>query len=114
MFAVPQDVKAVSLFFFLSNNGWVNRRLPCNTVQFVVFNRGLVTLTFDDGFEENITTALPVLDQYGFKATHCFATQYVEGIQPPKRKCSKLPTMGPEFCSHTVTTRGSPKIQLPR
>jgi len=104
VFSVPQDVQAVSLYFFLGNNGWVQTDdYHITPYQYTGFNRGLVSLTFDDGFEENITTALPVLDQYGFKATHCFATQYVEGIPQAEQEVKQIAADGQEICAHTVT-----------
>ncbi|HSW99234.1 MAG TPA: polysaccharide deacetylase family protein [Candidatus Saccharimonadales bacterium] len=104
VFGVPQDVKAVSLFFFLSNTGWVQTDdYSVAPYTYTGFNRGLISLTFDDGFEENITTALPVLDQYGFKATHCFATQYVEGLPTAEQEVKQIAGDGQEVCAHTVT-----------
>lgn len=104
VFSVPQDVHAVSLYFFLSNNGWLQTDdYHVTPYQYVGFNRGMVTLTFDDGFEENITTAQPVLDQYGFKVTDCFATQYVEGIAKAEKEVKQIAADGQEICAHTVT-----------
>jgi peptidoglycan/xylan/chitin deacetylase (PgdA/CDA1 family) len=104
VFSVPQDVKSVSLFFFVSNNGWVQTDdYHVTPFKYTGFNRGLVSLSFDDGFEENITTALPVLDKYGFKATHCFATQYVEGIPAAVKQVQQIANDGQEICAHTVT-----------
>ncbi len=104
VFSVPQDVKAVSLFFFLSNNGWVQTDdYQVSPYTYQGFDKGRVTLTFDDGFEQNVTTVLPVLDQYGFKATQCDATQYVEGIPDQIANAKKFAADGQELCSHTVT-----------
>ncbi|HSX00236.1 MAG TPA: polysaccharide deacetylase family protein [Patescibacteria group bacterium] len=104
VFSVPQGVKSVSLFFFVSNNGWVQTDdYHVTPYQYTGFNRGLVTLTFDDGFEENVTTALPTLDKYNFKATECFATQYVEGLPDEVAITKKLADDGQEICSHSVT-----------
>jgi peptidoglycan/xylan/chitin deacetylase (PgdA/CDA1 family) len=104
IFSVPMDVQSVSVFFFLSNNGWVQTDdYHITPYHYTGFNRGIVTLTFDDGFEENITTALPVLDKYGFKATHCFATQYVEGLPAEVKIVQQIAADGQEICAHTVT-----------
>jgi peptidoglycan/xylan/chitin deacetylase (PgdA/CDA1 family) len=104
VFSVPQNVKSVSLFMFISSNGWVQTDdYSVAPFQYTGFNRGLVTLTFDDGFEENITTALPVLDQNGFKATMCFATQFVEGLPDEVAITKQLANDGQEICSHSVT-----------
>jgi peptidoglycan/xylan/chitin deacetylase (PgdA/CDA1 family) len=100
-FTVPLNVKAVSMFFYISNNGWLQ------TDDYVIepyspvgFNRPLVSLTFDDGFEENVNTVLPVLASHNLLSTQCFMTQFAEqspaAIQPFKNA-------GHEICSHTVT-----------
>jgi peptidoglycan/xylan/chitin deacetylase (PgdA/CDA1 family) len=104
VFSVPQNVKAVSLFMFLSNTGWVQvDNYSVTPYTYTGFDKGRVSLTFDDGFEENITTALPVLDKYGFKATHCFATEYVEGIAKAEAEVKQIAADGQEICAHTVT-----------
>lgn len=104
VFTVPAGVKSVSLFFFLSSNGWVQTDdYHVTPYTYTGFNRGLVTLTFDDGFEENVSTVLPVLDQYGFKATQCDATEYVEGIPAQVAIAQEFIAHGHELCSHTVT-----------
>jgi len=42
---------------------------------------GAVAITFDDGFEDNFTHALPVLDLFGFPATFFVVTDYVGSPQ---------------------------------
>ncbi|MEZ4735134.1 MAG: polysaccharide deacetylase family protein [Caldilineaceae bacterium] len=44
--------------------------------------RKLVALTFDDGYQDNLTHALPILQQYGFTATIFMITAMV-GAQTP-------------------------------
>jgi peptidoglycan/xylan/chitin deacetylase (PgdA/CDA1 family) len=104
VFSVPADATGVSLFFFLNGTGWVQTDdYSVAPYTYTGFNRGLVTLTFDDGFEENMTTALPELAKYNFKATHCFATQYVEGIPSAVTDVKQIAAAGHEICGHTVT-----------
>jgi peptidoglycan/xylan/chitin deacetylase (PgdA/CDA1 family) len=104
VFSVPQDVKSVSLFMFISNVGWVQTDdYHVAPYTYTGFNRGLVSLTFDDGFEDNITTAMPVLKKYGFKTTQCFATEYVEGNQTAINEVKQIAADGHEVCAHTVT-----------
>ena len=38
-----------------------------------------VVITFDDGYEDNATVALPLLDQLGLKATFFIATKFIGG-----------------------------------
>ncbi len=103
-FSVPAGTKAVSVFFFLSNSGWVQSDdYTIIPYTYTGFNRGVVTLTFDDGFEENITNALPVLNKYGFKSTQCYATQYIEGLADQIANVKKFASSGHEICAHSVT-----------
>jgi peptidoglycan/xylan/chitin deacetylase (PgdA/CDA1 family) len=103
-FPVPAGVKSVNVYIFLNQNGSLQTDdyhiLP---YIYTGFSQGMVTLTFDDGFEENVNTALPVLDQYGFKGTQCNATQFVEGIPSAENIIKKYAADGQEICSHTVT-----------
>lgn len=104
VFPVPNGVKAVSLFFFLSNDGWVQTDdYHIMPYTYTGFDKGRVTLTFDDGFENNITTVLPVLDKYGMKVTYCYSTQYLEGQPSQEASVKKIASDGHETCSHTVT-----------
>ncbi len=66
------------------------------------FTRPLVTITFDNGFEDNITTTMPLFDQYKFKVTYCFSTEYLEG-QPAQIAIAKaIAAKGHEICSHST------------
>lgn len=104
VFTVPADVKAVSVYFFLAGNGWLQTDdYHITPYQYTSFDQGIVTLTFDDGFEQNITTALPILAQYGFKMTECVATQYLEGIPEQEANIKLFSDAGHEICSHSVT-----------
>jgi len=103
-FTVPAGVVTVSVFFFLTTNGWVQTDdYSIEPYTPVPFARPLVTLTFDDGFEENVDTALPVLANHGFLATYCFATQFLEGQPDNIAKARRIAQAGHEICSHTVT-----------
>jgi peptidoglycan/xylan/chitin deacetylase (PgdA/CDA1 family) len=103
-FSVPSGVKAVSVFFFLDQNGWLQTDdYHITPYTYAGFNRGLVTLTFDDGFEENVSTVLPVINQYGFKTTQCYMTQPVEGNATQIANVQKFANAGHEICAHTVT-----------
>jgi peptidoglycan/xylan/chitin deacetylase (PgdA/CDA1 family) len=104
-FTVPEGVTQVSLFMFINTNGWLQ------TDDYSIadyhpngFNRPLLTLTFDDGHEDNATTALPLLNQYGFKSTQCYATNFIEGqSQAVIQGVLDFYNSGHEICSHTVS-----------
>jgi peptidoglycan/xylan/chitin deacetylase (PgdA/CDA1 family) len=90
---------------FVNGNGWLQ------TDDYSIadyhpngFNRPLLTLTFDDGHEDNATNALPLLNQYGFKSTQCYATSFIEGqSQAVINGVMAFYNSGHEICSHTVT-----------
>ncbi len=104
-FLVPQGAVGVSTFLFISNTGWVQvDDQSLSDYQPVGWNRPLVTLTFDDGYEENVTNALPVLDQYGFKTTQCYeTTDLIDNPTAGKNMVMSFFNDGHEICSHTVT-----------
>jgi peptidoglycan/xylan/chitin deacetylase (PgdA/CDA1 family) len=74
-------------------------------------NSRFVVLTFDDGFRDFYTTAVPVLQEYGFSATMFLPTAFIGAKQPLEfngRLCLSWPQIrelhgaGIEFGSHTV------------
>lgn len=103
-FSVPEGTQAVTVFMFLNKNGWLQTDdYTIEPYQPVGFSRPLVTLTFDDGFEENVTTVLPRLNNLGIKSTQCYATQFIEGVPNQPQNVQAFSGSGHEICSHTVT-----------
>jgi peptidoglycan/xylan/chitin deacetylase (PgdA/CDA1 family) len=112
-FTVPLDAVAVSAFLFMPNNGWLQTDdYSITDYQPVGWNRPLVTLTFDDGYEDNVKTVLPVLNQYGFKSTQCYETMDVEGNQSAINDVKTFYNSGHEICAHTVTHPMLTKIPM--
>ncbi|HTE57277.1 MAG TPA: Ig-like domain-containing protein [Verrucomicrobiae bacterium] len=105
-FTVPVDAKTVTIFFYINGNGWVQTD-DYNITDYtpVGFNRPLLTMTFDDGHEDNIANALPLLNQYGFKTTQCYMTGngVLEGNPTAQQGVLSFFNSGHEICSHTVT-----------
>lgn len=103
-FTVPEGVVSVSAFLMLAQNGWLQTD-DYNLAEYHPkgFNRPLLSLTFDDGHEDNARTALPLLNQYGFKSTQCYATTFIEGKASAVRDVRAFQDAGHEICSHTVT-----------
>lgn len=103
-FIVPKDAVAVSAFLFINQNGWLQvDDQSLDTYQPVSFSEPMVTLTFDDSEEDNVTTVLPLTQQLGFKFTQCFATTFIEGNQKQVNRVLQFKKAGEEICGHTVT-----------
>lgn len=104
-FSVPQDAVSTSVFLFVNQNGWLQTDdYSITDYTPTSFNRSLLSLTFDDGHEDNVANALPVLNQYGFTSTQCFATSFIENN--PSQATSNVMAFfqsGHEICSHSVT-----------
>ena len=102
-FFVPAGVKLTTVFMRLEGDGWlqtddyyIDARTP------VGFDRPLVTLTFDDGMEDNVSTVLPRLAALGYKATQFCATTFVEGIPAMEANLLAFRDGGHEIGSHSV------------
>ena len=94
------------MFFYLNGNGWVQTDdYDITSYTPVGFNRPLVSLTFDDGHEDNVNNALPILNTYGFKTTQCYMTGngVLEGNPTAQQGVLAFFNSGHEICSHTVT-----------
>lgn len=104
-FSVPAGAVGTSVLMTVGQNGWVQTDdFSVDTYSPNGFSRPLLTMTFDDGHEENATTALPLLNKYGFKSTQCFATSFIEGkSQTVINGVLAFKNSGHEICSHTVT-----------
>jgi len=78
-FQVPANAKTMIVFHLISAVGWLTTDdYSLIKINPKGFNRPLISLTFDDGWEDNTLTALPMLKNYGFKSTYFFATTYLE------------------------------------
>jgi peptidoglycan/xylan/chitin deacetylase (PgdA/CDA1 family) len=104
-FSVPEGTVSASVFMYINQNGWLQTD-DYSLASYVPngFTRPLVTMTFDDGHEDNVRTALPILNQYGLKTTQCYATTFIEGqTQAAVNDVLAFQNSGHEICSHTVT-----------
>lgn len=104
-FVTPANAQLISVFHLISSNG----TLTIDNVNLIPsiasgFNRGLLTLTFDDGWEKNYQTALPLMQQFGFVSTQFYATQFINpGNQTHLSRINQFINAGHEIGSHTVT-----------
>jgi peptidoglycan/xylan/chitin deacetylase (PgdA/CDA1 family) len=104
-FYVPATAAKVTVFMFIAHNGWIQTDdYSLDNYTPTGFNQPLLTLTFDDGQEDNVTNALPLINQYGLKTTQCFETQTL--INDPTQFASNVMAFekaGQEICSHTIS-----------
>ncbi len=107
-FTMPDDGETITVYHVLSRDGYlITDDYKIDYYNYQGFDRGLLTITFDDGWEENTETALPVMQQYGFKSTQFYATTYIENPWPsvsnPKELIDLFINDGHEIGSHSIT-----------
>lgn len=105
-FTMPVNGVSATVFHMLSANGTLDTdNYDIKPYQVVGFNRGLVTLTFDDGWENNTTTALPVMKELGFKSNQFYATSFIKNpsVSNPRELIQRFTAAGHEIGSHTVS-----------
>lgn len=106
-FSVPSNVRFARVFLFLTQNGWLQTDdYHVTDYEYEGFNRPLVTLTFDDGYEENVNTVLSVLASTTIKTTQCYASGTIhdgEDVETQRQNILTFLNNGHEICSHTVT-----------
>ena len=102
-FVVPEGTRSVNVFMLISENGWLMTD-DYEISDFVPekFDRSLLTMMFDDGYIENVSTAMPMLDAYGFKSSHCYMTSRLDS-QEAIDGLLALDRGGHEICGHTIT-----------
>ena len=103
-FTVPAGTVGVSPFLFIASNGSLSvDDVAIEAYSPTGFTRPLASLTFDDGHEDNATTALPTMDARSLKSTQCFATQYIQDNAAAQQAVINFKNSGHEICSHTIT-----------
>ena len=105
-FTVPEYADRISVYHLLCKDGYlITDDYHISPYNHKGFDRGLITLTFDDGWEENTYTALPIMQEYGFKSNQFYATWYIQNprVSHPRRLINKFIDDGHEVGSHSVT-----------
>jgi len=104
IFTVPADAKQITVLHFISAVGYlITDDYSVATQQIHGFNRSLVSLTFDDGWEDNYTSVLPTLNQYGYKSTQFYATTFIQEQSDEIYKIQAFAQAGNEIGSHSIT-----------
>jgi peptidoglycan/xylan/chitin deacetylase (PgdA/CDA1 family) len=106
-FSVPQGAVSVSVFMYINQNGWLQTDdFSLENYAPQGFSEPMISLTFDDGHEDNHKEALTKMQEVGFKSTQCYATTFIEDVanQPEVLAgIKKFTDAGHEICSHTDT-----------
>ena len=103
VFTLPDNTVQLQVLHLLARDG----RLVIDDLSLQMytpdpFERGIVSLTFDDGWEDNYYTLLPMLEEYGFLSTQYYATTFIENSNETY-KVQAFVDAGHEIGSHTVT-----------
>ncbi|MDX1766263.1 MAG: polysaccharide deacetylase family protein, partial [Candidatus Saccharimonadales bacterium] len=103
---VPSYAAEISVFHLISDVGYlITDNFAVEEYTPTGFNRGLITLTFDDGWEDNIFTAIPMMSEYEMLSNYFFATTYIENsyLSNAEEIILEIERMGHEIGSHSVT-----------
>jgi peptidoglycan/xylan/chitin deacetylase (PgdA/CDA1 family) len=104
-FTVPKGAATMTVYHLIQNKGTLAVD-DTNLTPYVPvgFNRALVSLTFDDGYESSYLGGLPLLQKYGFNSTQFIVTNLVgtEGYMS-RAQVKAFSTAGSEIGSHSLT-----------
>ncbi|HUS26077.1 MAG TPA: polysaccharide deacetylase family protein [Nevskiaceae bacterium] len=115
-FTAPVNAQSVTFYQVLNKAGFVQVD-DTSLAQYTpdAFSHGMVSLTFDDTWRSQYTNGLPLLDQYGVKATFYALTgtfDYPDYMEPAMLQA--LQADGQEIASHTVTHAHLPTLTVPQ
>ncbi len=102
-FTAPPTAVSLTIFHLISGFGYLTTDNFSLSVVSSSFSRGIVSLTFDDGWQSQYTAGLPLLNQYGYKGTFYIISGSVG--QPQYMTLSQVKEMfqnSHEIASHTV------------
>ena len=116
-FSAPNGAASVTVFQVLAKVGFVQTDdfnfgiyIPAK------FSRGLVSLTFDDGWRSIATNGLPILKKYGLVSTQYVNSQPVLGNYPDYmtfQMIKDISAQGSEIAWHTRSHADLTKLSIP-
>jgi len=103
-FTTPANAVSISIYHSIYSVGWLQTDdLSLSTYSTVGFQRPVISLTFDDGWESYYKNGVPILNKYGFTSTDYIISGYLgDADYMTKAQVKQLYTMGHEIGSHTV------------
>jgi peptidoglycan/xylan/chitin deacetylase (PgdA/CDA1 family) len=105
-FTVPVGAKSMAVYQILAKVGYlVTDDYSLTEYTPVPYNRGIVTVTFDDGWQNQYTNALPILNQLGIKSTFYIISGELNDTPDymTSTQVKDLYTQGNEIGSHSVS-----------
>ena len=104
-FSIPSGTQSMTIYHFIQSVGTLQTDdfslIPYTPVG---FNRAVVSLTFDDGYDNEYTQALPLLNKYGFHSTQFIITDLIgQSGYMTSAQVIAMNKAGNEMASHTVT-----------
>jgi len=102
-FIAPATAQTATIFFYISAVGsFTSDDYSLAPYTYTGFDKPRLSLTFDDGWEENVTTVLPRLNAFGYKSTQYYATQHITETNDTSG-LEAFAAAGHEIGSHTIT-----------
>ncbi|HSX35309.1 MAG TPA: Ig-like domain-containing protein [Patescibacteria group bacterium] len=117
-FVAPANAKTVTFYQVINKVGYIQ----VDDASFGLFapaqfNRGIVSVTLDDGWRTQYTTGMPIMDKYGVKGTFYIITDTL--VHPQNytdyMSAAQIQTLqndGQEIASHTVTHPHLPQLTV--
>lgn len=105
-FTMPIGGNSVSFFHLISTAGYlITDNYDVTPYTPVGFSRGLLTLTFDDSWEDNQYTAIPMMAGYGFVSNQFYATTFIANseLDNAEEIIAGIRDAGHEIGSHSIT-----------
>lgn len=104
-FQAPANASAVTVYALLSSAGWLESDdYSLSPYVPAGFSEGLVSLTFDDGWQSTYKNGLPLLKKYGLISTQYIISGYVGANQyMTAAQIKAFQAQGSEIGSHTIT-----------
>ncbi len=111
-FIAPATAQTATVFFYISALGsFTSDDYSLAPYRYTGFDKPRLSLTFDDGWEENVSTVLPKLNAYGFKSTQYYATQHITETNDTSGLMA-FAAAEHEIGSHTITHPNLSTISL--
>ncbi len=105
-FVAPAGSVSVTVFHLIAKKGTliVDDYSLLDTGVAPKFSEGMVSFTFDDGYENIFTAGIPILDEAGIKSTQAIITKkFTDPLYMTKAQVQELAENGHEISSHTRT-----------